>query len=368
MMTNSILSPDMKGVMFVSGYRGKGKTFLAAHSDFPQNIAFFDFDEGKAEGLHNQLNFGYYKPVEENEPLKRADMFFSEVENLEQDEYTVAIIDNVSQLEKALQAVVYRDAKRYSKIYGYSIDHILTDNFGKARGITNDLIGDAIAKPLHSKGIKLIIVTSHVKEKFNVPGKMLIQGRDRWQDLSILTLILVEGDNYPVPSAIVQKEALGDMTAIDKALEVDNETMQAIMKGEIPSHTIRRRLPYRLPEATWQAIRRYLFLPANLQNQAEGEKLVLEESEPFSDKLSKEQVAYQLGILEREKKAENEAKAIELMLRQSQEKSIKKYIANNLSDALGPVKVMKLKSAIENGELEYSGEINLNKVNRLSEV
>lgn len=363
-MTNSILSPDMKGVMFISGYRGKGKTFLAAHADFPQNIAFFDFDEGKAEGLHNQLGFGYYKPVVENEPLKRADMFLSEVEKLPQDKFTVAIIDNVSPLEKALQAVVYRDAKRYSSIYGYAVDHIMTDNFGKARGIMNDLIGDAIAKPLHAKGIKLIIITSHVKEKFNVPGKMTMQGRDRWQDLSILTLILVEGDNYPIPSAIVQKEALGDILALQKPTD---EEIAQIMKGMIPSHIIQRRLPYRLPEATWQAIRRYLFSPANLQNQAEGEKLILEESEPFSERLSKEQVAYQLGILEREKKVENEARAVELMLRQSQEKAIKEYITDNLDSALGPVKRMKLIAAIESGKLEYNGEITLDKVNKWSE-
>jgi len=161
-MTNSILSSDMRGVMFVSGYRGKGKTFLAAHSDFPFNIAFFDFDEGKSKGLHNQLNFGYYIPVEENEPLKRADMFLSEVEKLPQDKFTVAIIDNVSPLEKALQAVVYRDAKKYSDIYGCTVNHIMTDNFGKARGIMNDLIGDAIAKPLYAKGIKLIIVRARI--------------------------------------------------------------------------------------------------------------------------------------------------------------------------------------------------------------
>ncbi len=251
-MSNSILSPDMKGVMFISGYRGIGKTFLAAHADFPANIAFFDFDEGKAEGLHNQLGFGYYKPVEEREPLKRADMFQSEIEGLEQDKYTVAIIDNISQLEKALQAAVYRDAKKYADIYGYTVNNIMTDHFGKARGIMNDLIGDAIAKPLHSKGVKLIIATSHVKEKYDTKvGKMVIHGRDRWQELSILTLILVRGDNFPIPSAIVQKESLGDIVVLQKPTE---EEINQIMEGVIPSHLISRRFPARLPKADWQSI------------------------------------------------------------------------------------------------------------------
>jgi len=359
-MTNSILSPDMKGVMFVSGYRGKGKTFLAAHADFPQNIAFFDFDEGKAEGLHNQLGFGRYKPVEENEPLERADMFLSLVENMPQDKFTVAIIDNVSPLEKALQAVVYRDAKKYSDIYGYTVNHILTDNFGKARGIANDLIGDAIAKPLHKKGIKLIIVTSHVKEKFNTPGKMVIQGRDRWQDLSILTLILIDGDNPPIPSAIVQKEALGMISVADSEHD-------AIMRGEVASHIIVPRLPARLPEATWQTIRGYLYQAANLKNPTKGEKLIPQEVEPFSERLSKEQIAYQLGMMEKEKEERQNQIAVDLLLRQSQEKAIRTFLlAKKLNDMPGPVRATEIKAAIKKGELIYDGEITANKINEWS--
>jgi hypothetical protein len=361
-MTNSILPPDIKGVVFVSGYRGKGKTFLAAHADLPSNIAFFDFDEGKAEGLHNQLGFGYYKPVEENKPLLRADMFANEIENLPSGKFVAVVIDNVSHLEKALQAVVYRDAKQYAEIYGYTQHDIMTDNYGKARGITNDLIGDAIAKPLHAKGVKLIIVTSHVKEKYKTPGKMVIQGRDRWQDLSILTLILIEGDNYPIPSAIVQKEALGNITS----LKPTKKQFEAIMKGELASHSIARRLPYRLPKADWQAIRYYLNNPANLDNPPDNEKLNLEESEPFNERLSKEQLAYHLASLENEKQEKEAQLKAELASRQIQEATIKDYIAANLSGMPGPVKVNSIKRAIGAGELEYDGEINISKVNEWS--
>lgn len=363
-MSNSILSQDMKGVMCISGYRGMGKTFLAAHADFPANIVFFDFDEGKAEGLHNQLDFGYYQPVEENEPLKRADMFQTEINSLEQNKYTVAIIDNISHLEKALQAMVYRDAKKYAEIYGYTVPDIMTDHFGKARGIANDLIGDAIAKPLHSKGIKLIIATSHVTEKYKSPGKMIMRGRDRWQELSILTLILVRGDNFPIPSAIVQKENLGDIL-IENTKLLDSEH-DAIMRGEQPSHIISRRLPARLPDADWQSIRRYLFSPANLENPPDNEKLNLEESEPFSERMSKEQIAYQLGILKQEEKAEQEIKATQLLLRQSQENTIKEYIKKHYAGMPGPVIVAGLKAAIKNGVLVYDGEITNGKVSNLS--
>lgn len=363
-MSNSILSPDMKGVMFLSGYRGKGKTFLAAHVDFPQNIVLFDFDEGKAEGLHNQLGFGKYIPVEENEPLKRADLFFNEVENLKQDKFTVAIIDNVAHLEKALQAVVYRDARRYAGIYGYSVDDVKADNWGKARGIMNDLIGDAIAKPLHVKGVKLIIVTSHVKDKFNTPGKMVIQGRDRWQELSILTLILVNGDNPPAPSAIVQKESLGKISSIESAMEVDEKTIQAVMRGEVASHTIVPRLPARIPIADWQSIRQYLYRPADLKNPTKGEKLIPEEVEPFSEVLSKEQIAYQLGAMKKEEEERQRQNAVSLLLKQSQVNKMKEFTKGLTGP--GPIKVQIIKDKIEAGELVYDDSVTITKINEWS--
>lgn len=347
----SILLPEFKGVMFFSGYRGSGKTFLAAHAELPENIAFFDFDEGKGEGLHNQLDFGYYKPVEENEPLKRADMFFWEVANLEQGRYTTAIIDNVLPIEKAIQLSVFRDAKKWASIYGYKETDILADHYGKARGITNDLIGDAITKPLHSKGIKLIIITSHVKDKYNVPGKMVIDGRDRWQVLSILTLILVDGDTPPIPSAIVQKEQLGKISVNTE------DDLEAIMRGEVPSHQIIKRLPPRLPKADWQSIRWYMFNPVDLVNLAEGEKIKIDEAEPFSERLSKEQIAYQLEAIKKDNREREQARVEQLAVNQEQARVIKNYAETNLNGLPMPIKISKIKQAIEAGELNFDGEI-----------
>jgi hypothetical protein len=348
----SILLPEFKGVAFFSGSRGSGKTYFAAHADFPQNIAFFDFDEGKGEGLHKQLNFGYYKPVEENEPLKRADMFFSEIQKIKKGKYTTVIIDNILPLEKALQASVYRDAKKWAKVYGYTANDILIDSYGKARGIANDLIGDAITKPLHSKGVKLIVVTSHIKDKYKTPGKMVIDGRDRWQVLSILTLILINGDIPPVPSAIVQKEQLASISVSDTG------DIQAIMKGEKPSHQIVRRLPARLPKADWQSLRWYMHNPANLNEPAKGEKLVEAEIEPFRERLSKEQIAYQLASLEKENREIEEAKIAEALIRKQQEKAIRDYITENKLDSLpSPIRLSKVREAIEVGDLIYDGEM-----------
>ncbi len=92
-MSVSILPPEMKGVMFISGYRGKGKSYLASQADLPPNIAFFDFED-KGEGIHSQLGFGYYKALsqEENNPLARGQLLLKEIARLPRDKFTVIIV------------------------------------------------------------------------------------------------------------------------------------------------------------------------------------------------------------------------------------------------------------------------------------
>ncbi len=308
----SILPPEMKGVMFISGYRGKGKTFLAAQADFPPNIAFFDFED-KGEGVDSQLDFGYYKALSqgENNPIARGKLLLKVIHELQLDKYTVAIFDNIRPLEDALLAMVKNDVAHYAQLYGKNNSAVASDSYGAMRGIANDLISDAILKPLYEKGIRLVIVTSHVKSVYEGQGKMRVQGKDRWQELSILTLILVDGDNYPVPSAIVQKEQLASVVTRD---DYTDEEIEAIMRGDEPSHIITRRLPYRMPEATFQKLRWYLNNPAQLDNPEAGEKLVESEVKPFDEQLSKEQIAIQLLLLERQKKQDEELRALEVTL------------------------------------------------------
>jgi hypothetical protein len=113
----SILLPEMKGVMFISGYRGKGKTTLAVQADFPWNIAFFDFED-KGEGYHNQLEFSYYKAISqaENNPLARGKVLLEAIHELQPDTYTVAIFDNIRPLEDSLMALVADDPKHYASM------------------------------------------------------------------------------------------------------------------------------------------------------------------------------------------------------------------------------------------------------------
>lgn len=103
-----------------------------------------------------------------------------------------------------------------------------------------------------------------------------------------MTLILTPGTHPPIPSAIVQKEQLG---LIEINRDPTPEELEAMMRGEC-GHTATRRLPYRLPEATFQRIRWYLHNPADLNNPIEGEAVNIPEADAFDEKLSNEQLQF----------------------------------------------------------------------------
>lgn len=291
----SILPPSMYGgVMCISGYPGLGKTTLAIQADVPDSIAFFDFED-KGAGWHEQLGFGLYKaPVLETGGESSSEVWAhtrGAFESLEQDRYAVAILDNISVLEAAITADVAADPQRYSKRYGFSVLEIKKDSFGKARSCVNQSISALVAQ-LHQKGIKCIIAISHLGSFYKggqeVPNKKRVRGRNKWQELSVLSLILVPGDHPPIPSAIVRKEQLGLISAPDLS---DPEVMARVMNGQ-GGHTVQRRLPQRMPLCTFAHIRRYLSVPADMNVPEEGEDAVADEVRVFNDALSQAQLNF----------------------------------------------------------------------------
>ena len=135
----SILSPEMRGVMFITGYRGIGKSFLAAQADAPDNIAFFDF-ENKGAGIHGQLNFGLYRALTQEAtggPPQLYDVAMDAFSNLEQDRYSVAILDNISPLELALQAGARRNVREYIQQYGLNLSNVMAGRFGGLKSVVN---------------------------------------------------------------------------------------------------------------------------------------------------------------------------------------------------------------------------------------
>lgn len=317
----------MQGVAFFSGYRGIGKSFLAAQADLPQNIVFLDY-ENKGEGIDSQLSFGVYRAVTQEAadrgqgPLGIAQITMEIIKGLPQDEFTVLVLDNISPLELGLNAEAARNAETYARQYGLNFKNIQAGRFGGTKSIVNFLIGDKICSPAHSKGIRLVVATSHIKPRWGaagpIPNKFNMKGADRWQELSILTLILIPGNRPPVPAALVQKEMLGIIGVPDDLTE---DLLQAMMDGEV-GHVVRRRLPVRVPECTFQRIKWYLKNPADLDRPADGEMPTEEESGPFAEKLSKEQIGYMRLALEQRQREEEEDKEIEQMvLTQSTEPS-----------------------------------------------
>jgi hypothetical protein len=293
MTRQTILPPEMRGVMKVSGYRGVGKTSLLAQADIPDNVAFFDF-ENKGLGFHNQLNFGLYKAMSARDPDVLYQMTMDAFDELEQDRYTVAILDNGSPLELALQAGAARDIDECCRLYGLNKKNVLAGRMGGLRSVVNFLITDKICNKLHSKGINLIGVTHHIKPRWSsggpIPNKMRIKGSDKWQELSILSVVLIPGEFSPIPTGLIQKEQLS-------TIKFDTEAM---------TFTQQRRLPYRMPKCTFAEIRRYLEEPANLDDPPVGEVIVNEEVDVFTDKFSKDQLTVMKLQLEQAKREAGE--------------------------------------------------------------
>lgn len=339
----TILPAEVQGVMFISGYRGIGKSFLASQSDLPDNIAFFDF-ESKGAGINAQLSFGMYRALTQeagDDPLELFNLTWSTLAHLEANRYTAVIFDNVSPLEIALNAHASNNAERLAERYGLNVKNVKAGRFGGTRSIVNFLISDMCAA-LHHKGVKLIIATSHIKPRWStggpIPNKYNVKGADRWQELSILTLLLIPGDNPPIPSAIVQKEQLG---TIGIPSNPTPEQIEAMRKGEA-GHTVGRRLPPKISKCTFQKIRWYLQHPADFDNLREEEIPSFEESDPFNESLNAEQFALVKDMVSSaEREAREQEEVLKAMDVQAQQNAVDELVkeARELEPPYTPVSV-----------------------------
>ena len=289
----SILPFEMQGVCSITGRRGIGKSYLASQADLPQNIAYFDF-ENKGRGIDSQMHFGLYRALTQEvsgDPIALYNTTMQAVASLPNDMFTVLVLDNISPLELALRAEAKRGADNYGERYGLQPSNIRAGRFGGSSSVANFMIGDLCAH-LHSKGIRLIVPIAHISARWSaggqIPNKYNIKGADRWQELSILTLILIQGSQPPIPDALVQKEQLG---SISINANPTPDQLTAMMRGEA-GHTVSRRLPFKIPQCTFQKIRWYLSNPIDLNNLKENEKPTLAESDPFTEELNKEQFTY----------------------------------------------------------------------------
>ncbi len=279
----SFLPAELHGVVFDTGLRGIGKTLFALQADRPANIVFLDY-ESKGATWHEQLQFGAYVDVPAEvaaraktgkNPTARDQWLFVQefVDKLEPNTYTTCIIDTVGDFERSLAAEIqYQPA-----LYGVKQSQ-QGGGFGGIYPAMSLQVTNFLAK-LDSKGIRLVVAVAHTKPAWAssgpVPNKLRPHGCNAWHDRSILELVLIPGEGA-VPAALVQKEQLAKV-------EIDLAT---------GLFTVKRRLPLRLPQATWGAIRGYLEVPADLVKPKSGEVPTDDERGPYSEFFNKEQMEY----------------------------------------------------------------------------
>ena len=279
----TFLPPELHGVVFDTGLRGIGKTLFAIQADRPENIVFLDY-ESKGATWHEQLKFGVYVDVPaevaarakagKNPSARDQWLYVQEVvDKLEPQKYTTCIIDTVGDFERSLAGEIqYQPA-----LYGVKPNQ-QGGGFGGIYPAMSLQVTNFLAK-LDAKGIRLVIAVAHTKPAWAssgpVPNKLKPHGVNAWHDRSVLEVVLVPGEGA-VPAALVQKEQLAKV-------EIDPAT---------GFFTVRRRLPLRLPEATWKAIKDYLETPANLAKPKKGEVPTEEERQPYSEFFSKEQMEF----------------------------------------------------------------------------
>lgn len=279
----TILPPEFRGVMYVTGMRGSGKSMLASQADRPDNVLFLDFEE-KGSGIDAQLHFGKYVSMSgeaarrfgmDFKPIQYMEIVREQMNLLEPGRFTVAVIDNLEPLETAF----YNEVKKFPLNYGISTQNAQSGAFGGAWSGVSYLVSGFI-NSLYSKGIRLVIVTAHLKSVWAstgpIPNKWKPKGVERWHELSILSLVLLTAEYAPIPSALVQKEQLASTRFNEETSEIE----------------VVRRLPMRIPKCNFVEIRKYLTNPADINNPEEGEKPTAEEMNPFNDRFTKDQLSY----------------------------------------------------------------------------
>lgn len=304
----SIMPDDVKGVTFGWGLSGVGKSWLLGRAENPNLSCYIDFDDGKGEQLHSMFHYAKYVDVKAQAAKKFPGMFHKPkhlyeylaelFDDIEKDRFTYCFIDNVSPLEKALNTEVKRDPDGYgigkNKM---GVSNAVTGAFGGASPAVQDLVSDLV-NILHGKGIRLVGASAHFGAQWSgggpIPNKYEAKGVERWHQMSILSMVVIPSGNkkpFP-PAATVQKEALGEGKW--------DETLGKYTDA-------RRRLPLRLPEATFEAIYYYLEHPADIENPAPGEVPTADEIDPYNKRFSKDQLEYMKLAAQIELKKESDS-------------------------------------------------------------
>ncbi len=323
--------PCVRGLVHVSGPHGVGKTTFALSAGSPLDMIYFDF-ERSAEGFvqvyptkkyHNILNEFMLQHQGSRDETLLYWFTKSLFDAVPPNTYKVAVIDNASPLESSIVAEV----EKYPTKYGLTVGQIGKMNqlvYGPAREEVRRLVDT-----LHSKGIPLVVVTTHLQDDYagNQPsGLQHPRGMRTFASVSVLTLWLRPNRGKKVPSAMVLKDRLGRLLWVVRVDEEKQEVIAHGLEGEqvygkatyeavvssgkenrivrYPAAVPVPTLPRRLPVASWGAIAGYLETPANWDAPQEGEVPTEEELHLLNKTLTPEQLdMLRLRVLAAEKEA-----------------------------------------------------------------
>lgn len=287
----TIIHPDLRHLVLISGFRGTGKTSFALKMDNPNNMIVITL-EAKTGVLAKQLGVGAYFSVIDEVITAMGDKFdihgiydyiFQIISSIPEGRFTTLFIDNASDLQEGC-AQVLRQNPALAARHGVNPANAISGGFGGPWPGVKHMIKQMLHLAV-SKQIKVMPVSFQMKPAWKdgkpQTGKFKTTDVSAWHEESNLTLVLKEPmpEYSPTPRALVFKEQLS-------TLAWDNETQ---------THKQIRRLPYALPKALPSEVYRYLREPADFKNPKPGETVDILEIAPFTPTFEKEQ----LTMLER---------------------------------------------------------------------
>lgn len=352
-MTNPI-----KGMVAVISNYGVGKTTFALECGYhPSDIIFVNDDvkepfDDEDDGIKEEDFKEYIDLIRVTKGKKTLDFH----------DYCLLAIDHLPEAKVIIWDTWTQFQSTFPVYVQAHMDHFREPNEWSANGRIKS--GERYQEAARYEGAilsglkekcDLLVLTFHLKQFYldnnPVPGKFK-PGHDKAiEKYADLRVWLTPNPDDPAPIGLVLKNI-----AKRKITDIGIRTSQV--------------LPLRLETCNWDEIWRYWENPLGdkLPSDEFGERPNEFELSLISGTLTPEDKRLYEASLSLSEKKENNERVNMLMLRQSQKKAIKEYIATNLSGMPGPAKRMKLIAAIESGELEYDGDVTLDKVNKWSEV
>lgn len=337
----SLLPDDLRGVVLVySGQYGSGKS-LAALLDPPKTV-FIDADFRKGENLKPILLD--YHPVNSDDSedlVKTGELFIDAVAKIDKSKTTVVVIDNLFEAEQGVHAYAVVNPVKLAKMYNLIATNISSRAYGHdvlvyeriIKGIVNELLANKIT----------VILISHMKDKFMAAGQKEIKAR-KWI-YEAASLVAIMQRTAAAPDVVVFKSAFSYVLPVDVNKLTDGEFIRYRM-GEIDANEIIPRIPRRIPGFTPRKLFAYLAkTPDQLRNTPFLPEETLEDSDiaPYSEMLSKWQLANIEKIMEAEEEERKAAKQFEENIRISQRAELDKTIIESQLPVVDLIRELRIK-------------------------